>query len=107
MPPSVTVFGDAERLSQLFHNVLENSLRYTDEGGQLRVVGDVDDGRLTLRFFDSAPGVEPYQLPHIFERFYRTEGSRNRASGDRGWVWRFVTTSSTRMAGKSALQIRL
>ncbi|AHF76252.1 Signal transduction histidine-protein kinase [Sodalis praecaptivus] len=84
LPPSVTVFGDAERLSQLFHNVLENSLRYTDEGGQLRIVGDVDDGRLTLRFFDSAPGVEPHQLPHIFERFYRTEGSRNRASGGSG-----------------------
>lgn len=84
LPPAVTVFGDAERLSQLFHNVLENSLRYTDAGGQLHIVGDVDDRVLILRFFDNAPGVEPQQLPHIFERFYRTEASRNRASGGSG-----------------------
>jgi len=76
--------ADADRLQQLFANLLENSLRYTDPGGELRVVLSDDPQLLRIDFIDSAPGVEADQLPRLFERFYRTEGSRNRASGGAG-----------------------
>ncbi|MBJ3816473.1 two-component system sensor histidine kinase BaeS [Shimwellia pseudoproteus] len=84
LPDDVTVFGDPDRLSQLFHNLLENSLRYTDKGGQLTISGQITGNQLILTFADTAPGVTDQQLDKLFERFYRTEGSRNRASGGSG-----------------------
>lgn len=84
LPDSVTIFGDSDRLMQLFNNLLENSLRYTDEGGQLLISGEVTQQRFIMTFADSTPGVSDEQLNMLFDRFYRTEGSRNRASGGSG-----------------------
>lgn len=84
LPESATVFGDRDRLMQLFNNLLENSLRYTDSGGQLHISAEKSAHSLTLAFADSAPGVTDDQLAMLCERFYRTEGSRNRASGGSG-----------------------
>ena len=78
------VFGDADRLAQLFRNLLENSARYTDGGGRLRVAARRDGARVAIDFEDSAPGVPAASLPHLFERFYRVEGSRSRANGGAG-----------------------
>lgn len=78
------IFGDPHRLSQLFNNLLENSLRYTDSGGGLEIIATRRDRQLQVYFQDTAPGLNGEQLQRIFERFYRTEGSRNRASGGSG-----------------------
>ena len=82
------VHGNAQQLHRVFLNLLENSLRYTDPGGQLQVSACVlrngGPPRLTLRLDDTAPGVAPHELPHLFERLYRAEASRRRASGDLG-----------------------
>lgn len=80
----ILLFCDPQRLSQLFNNLLENSLRYTDPGGQLEIIVSRRDTLLYIYFQDTSPGIGEDQLPHIFERFYRTEGSRNRASGGSG-----------------------
>ncbi|MCV2513159.1 ATP-binding protein, partial [Leclercia pneumoniae] len=84
LPDHAVVFGDRDRLMQLFNNLLENSLRYTDGGGALRLSGHLTDTHFALTFADTAPGVTDAQLTKLFERFYRTEGSRNRASGGSG-----------------------
>lgn len=81
---AVTAFADPERLAQLFHNLLENSRRYTDRGGRLRITAQEADGVLHIDFQDSAPGVPPEALPRLFDRLYRVEGSRNRARGGAG-----------------------
>jgi two-component system sensor histidine kinase BaeS len=86
--PTPLVQGDAQQLHQVFMNVLENSLRYTDAGGQL-VVGAACvawQGRRALRvcWDDSGPGVALHELPLLFDRLYRAEASRMRASGDLG-----------------------
>jgi two-component system sensor histidine kinase BaeS len=81
---SAAVFGDADRLRQMFRNLLENSVRYTDPGGRVRVAARRDGERLVVEFEDSAPGVPPEALPQLFERFYRVEGSRSRANGGSG-----------------------
>lgn len=78
------VIADEGRLGQLFGNLLENSLRYTDAGGRLRISATVADAVLLLRFDDSAPGVADAALPQLFDRFYRVESSRNRATGGAG-----------------------
>jgi two-component system sensor histidine kinase BaeS len=78
------VFGDGDRLAQAFRNLLENSLRYTDPGGTLRIGVKRDAGRVAVEFEDSAPGVAAQAMPHLFERFFRAEGSRNRTHGGAG-----------------------
>lgn len=77
-------FADPERLGQLFANLLENSLRYTDIGGRLKIKAEVHAGFVLIDFQDSKPGVPPENMEKIFDRFYRTEGSRNRTSGGAG-----------------------
>ncbi|MEH0874537.1 two-component system sensor histidine kinase BaeS [Pectobacterium cacticida] len=84
LPKQACVFGDPDRLSQLFNNLLENSLRYTDEPGQLAITLFERNKRWIIVWQDSAPGVTDEQLTLIFARFYRAEGSRNRASGGSG-----------------------
>jgi two-component system, OmpR family, sensor histidine kinase BaeS len=80
----VTMHGDPDRLSQLFRNLLQNSLRYTDGGGRLEIRASRQAGGLHLDFCDTAPGVPEEALSRLFERFYRVEASRNRASGGAG-----------------------
>jgi len=84
LPEQVHVFGDRDRLMQLFNNLLENSLRYTDSGGELLISGRQQENSIRLTFSDSAPGVTDQQLEMLCERFYRAEASRNRASGGSG-----------------------
>jgi two-component system sensor histidine kinase BaeS len=80
----VHVTADEGRLQQLFVNLFENSARYTDAGGVLRVSCRILADSAIVDLMDSAPGVEEANLPRLFERFYRTEASRNRASGGAG-----------------------
>ena len=76
--------ADPERLQQLFSNLLINTLRYTDAGGKLEIKLDRDKSRVLIIFEDSAPGVPDDDIPHLFERLYRVESSRNRETGGTG-----------------------
>jgi two-component system sensor histidine kinase BaeS len=82
------VDGDAPRLHQVFMNLLENSLDYTDPGGSLRL-GAATEGsgaaaRLLIRFDDSAPGPLASEMPRLFDRLFRGEASRSRETGGSG-----------------------
>jgi two-component system sensor histidine kinase BaeS len=83
-----TIDGDAHRLHQVFMNLLENTLAYTDQGGQLRIDVTVEGAWtgncLTLLFDDSAPGVPEAELPRLFDRLFRGEASRSREHGGSG-----------------------
>ena len=81
---SAPVFGDRDRLTQMLRNLLENSARYTERGGRVRISVRPEGGQVAIDFDDSPPGVPAEALPHLFERFYRVESSRNRASGGAG-----------------------
>ena len=78
------VRGDAGRLAQVFGNLFENTLRYTDFGGRLRITAQADSQRLILQFDDTAPAPPPSALPRLFERFFRAEPSRSRELGGSG-----------------------
>ena len=80
----VELLADASRLQQLFSNLLENAVRYTDVNGTLRISVGVDRDTVRIDFLDSGPGVSADQLPRLFERFYRGESSRNREHGGAG-----------------------
>ncbi|OUM02567.1 ATP-binding protein [Variovorax sp. JS1663] len=87
-PSQPMVEGDAHRLHQVFMNLLDNTLAYTDAGGLLRIGAAVEGSagaqRLVLRFDDSAPGVAPHELPMVFERLFRADSSRSREFGGSG-----------------------
>lgn len=78
------VLGDERRLQQLLANLLENALRYTDAGGVVVVSAQRAGAQAQVVVEDSAPGVPDDKRARLFERFYRVEGSRNRASGGSG-----------------------
>ena len=76
--PVPLLLGDPDRMQQLFSNLLENSLKYTDAPGTLTIRIRGTDRRITFSFEDSAPGVTAEQLPLLFERLYRTDPSRQK-----------------------------
>lgn len=83
-PDPLPAWGDARRLRQLFANLLENSCRYTDAGGSLRLQARREGEQMLIDLHDSAPGVRSEHLPRLFERFFRAEASRCRKSGGAG-----------------------
>lgn len=83
-PGPFPIFGDPERLHQLFDNLLENTLKYTDPGGKLTVRLMRRGALATVHLEDSAPGVPEEDLERLFDRLYRVESSRNRTLGGAG-----------------------
>ncbi len=82
--PDSKVFADKERIHQLFSNLLDNSLKYTDRKGELIIRLAYHDGKAVIDFQDSPPGVPPGEFERLFDRLYRSEHSRNRKSGGAG-----------------------
>ncbi len=80
----VVLWVDPQRLTQLVTNLLENSQRYTDAGGEIRIWCEQDAHHWRLHLEDTPPGVPAQQIGRLFERLYRAEGSRNRRQGGSG-----------------------
>ncbi len=78
------VNADQDRLSQLFRNLLTNSLNHTDPGGQMEILIQRIKDELLIELTDSSPGVSEQDIAHLFERFYRVDSSRNRHLGGAG-----------------------
>ncbi len=81
IPP---VWGDADRLVQILNNLLSNALRFTPEGGKIRLTLNHHAGGIELSVRDSGEGIPFESLPHIFERFYRADHARSRDLGGSG-----------------------
>jgi two-component system sensor histidine kinase BaeS len=72
--PSVT--GSAPRLEQALQNLAANALRHMPDGGTLALSAAPQNGTVVLSVRDTGPGIAPEHLPHIFDRFYKVDGSR-------------------------------
>lgn len=83
-PNALFVNGDETRLRQLLHNLLENSIKYTDAQGAIEVVLSASANTIKLEVQDSKPGVTDDQLQQLFNHLYRAESSRNRKLGGAG-----------------------
>jgi len=81
---SLLVQGEADWLKQLAIILLDNALKYTPEGGMIRLELHREDNQAVFRVRDSGIGIAPEDLPHVFERFYRADGSRSQRSGGSG-----------------------
>ena len=81
---SALVYADAGRLEQVVDNLLANALRYTNEGGTVTLRLRPEGSTAVLEVADTGIGIPPEDLPHIFERFWRADKSRSRATGGAG-----------------------
>jgi two-component system, OmpR family, sensor histidine kinase BaeS len=80
----LSLFADPERLHQLFLNLFNNSINYTEAPGTIRATLSADTQQAIFVIEDSAPGVNPELHEKLFERLYRAESSRSRETGGAG-----------------------
>jgi len=76
--------ADPEDLQLVWTNLLENAVRYSPQGSSVEVAVTHDDQSATVTFQDRGAGISAADLPHIFDRFYRGDPSRTRATGGFG-----------------------
>lgn len=78
------VMGDPDRLRQLLLNLVDNALKYTPAGGEVTLSLQREPGWVCIAVSDTGIGIPPEDLPHIFERFYRSDKARTRGKGGTG-----------------------
>jgi heavy metal sensor kinase len=77
LPGPFAVQGDADRLRQLFFNLIDNAIKYTPPGGSVAVRGESAQGQVRIAVDDSGIGIPIDHLPHVFDRFYRVDPARS------------------------------
>jgi signal transduction histidine kinase len=83
-PDLAAVNADPQRVGQVIGNLLSNALRYVPERGQVEVAVQRSNGSVELAVSDNGPGVAESDLPHLFDRFWRSDKSRARSEGGAG-----------------------
>jgi two-component system OmpR family sensor kinase len=94
------VDGDRDRLRQVVDNLLANVRAHTPVDAPARVELEGVDGMARIEVSDSGPGLAPDELAHVFERFYRADQSRSRASGGTGLGLSIVAAVTEAHAGR-------
>jgi two-component system phosphate regulon sensor histidine kinase PhoR len=77
-------WADPEAVQEILDNLVDNALKYTPEGGKIRVGWYMENGEICLQVEDSGIGIPEQDLPRIFERFYRVDKARSREMGGTG-----------------------
>ncbi len=99
------IYGDKDKLSQVIINLLSNALKYTSSAGKVEVsISSSQDKTLQIAIKDNGQGISPEDLPYIFERFYRADKSRNRATGGSGIGLTIVKTIVEAHQGRIEVQ---
>jgi heavy metal sensor kinase len=80
----VHVVGDRVRLQQVVVNLIDNSIKYTQVGGAIKVRIVREENTAIIEVSDNGLGIPAHALPHVFERFYRADKARSRATGGAG-----------------------
>lgn len=78
------VLGDPDRLKQVFLNLVDNAVKYTPPGGEVRIGLSKTEERVHIYIADTGIGIAERDLPHIFDRFYRVDKARTSALGGSG-----------------------
>jgi two-component system OmpR family sensor kinase/two-component system sensor histidine kinase BaeS len=110
LPPNLpTLTVDSDRITQVLSNLIGNAIRYTPPNGVISVHADAPagSGLLEISVSDTGHGIDPADLPYIFNRFYRTDKSRARSSGGSGLglaiARQLVETHSGRITAESPI----
>ena len=84
LAPGVRTIGDGERLAQMLWNLLENAMNYTPSGGRISLRLTRAGERARVEVADSGIGIDEQDLPHVLDRFYRTDAARSMHSEGSG-----------------------
>lgn len=79
--PDLWIVGNRQKIAQVLTNFLANAIHHTNAMGEVKVLLAAVGGKLLLQVADTGEGIHPDDLPFVFERFFRTDRSRNRRSG--------------------------
>jgi len=79
-----SVTGNETQLTSMFTNLVDNAIKYTPPGGSVEVRGGCDEKEVFVRISDTGIGIDEEKLPRIFERFYRVDKARSKATGGTG-----------------------
>lgn len=79
-----TLIGSVAELTSAFSNLVSNAIRYTPDGGTVRIGWRIEDGRGVFSVTDSGIGIDSRHLPRLTERFYRVDQGRSRETGGTG-----------------------
>lgn len=79
-----TISADRDKITQVLVNLLSNSLKYTPPDGTVEIIVEGEENTVEITVRDNGQGIPEEDLPHIFERFYRADKSRNRLTGGAG-----------------------
>src|SRR5690606_22452167 len=82
--PGLTVYGSESQLVTALSNLVENAVAYSPEGSEVTVTTGTDGDEVVISVADRGIGIAPEDLPRIFERFYRSDRARSRATGGTG-----------------------
>jgi signal transduction histidine kinase len=77
-PERIDVHADRDRLDQVLTNLIENAVKYSPDGGPVRVVAERRGGEVEVRVSDAGIGIPPEHRDHVFERFYQADGDAGR-----------------------------
>ena len=100
----VVVRAEAEALRQLVDNLVDNAIKYTPAGGQIRVELAAEDGRAVLRVADTGIGLSTEDQQRVFERFYRVDKARSRELGGTGLGLSIVKNIALSLGGAVGLE---
>ena len=103
--PSVSL--DPVRVRQVIGNLIDNAIRYTPRGGSVTVTVFAAEGHVSVSVADTGEGIAPDHLPHVFDRFYRPDSSRSRATGGSGLGLAIVQQLVTAHGGEVAIESTL
>lgn len=83
-PEPLWVEGDRIRLTQVVTNLINNAAKYTDEGGRINLSVELSEEMVCIRVQDNGCGIDPAELPHLFDLFYQTDRNLDRSQGGLG-----------------------
>ena len=103
----IRILAHFVRLEQVWVNLLENALKFNRPEGEVRVEVSRDTGRVLVKVKDTGLGIPSRDLPRIFERFYRVDKARSRATGGTGLGLAIVKHAVEQMGGTVSVESRL
>ena len=101
-----TVIGDSTRVEQVLMNMISNAIKYTADGGNIRVTAGSEDGIVWASVRDNGVGIPAADVGRVFERFYRVDKARSRESGGTGLGLSIAQEIVTRHSGRLDIQSR-